>query len=253
MRLFKNAFALALAAAAVGSLAACDSGEDNLDFELGSTLTIVGESDIELRPSIDIDTTVTVTADDTTYALNRASLVITPDAVEEGYYVQAFTTNRQYAWTYQGSAVSASCTGSNYPCLRVRSSAGGSYTGEYLDVLYTQRGDYTGTVAERQYDGTFTATVTEPAEISACIASDPTPLSGEAISIDGITAGPDIPTTITVDYGDGSDPATVTALPVTHTYSKAGEYVAAITAENADGEDSCTIPVTVRDPAAVVN
>ena len=202
-----------------------------------------------------IDTTVTITATDTTYALDRGSLVVTQDEQERGYYVQAFSRSRTYSWSYNGSAVSAACTGSNYPCLRVRSSAGDSYTGEYIDVLYTERGEYTPMVSMDRFSGSTSATVTEPANLFACIVSDPTATTGEEVTIDGIVVGNDIATTLTVDYGDAeeADEETVSSLPVSYTFDQAGTYTVTISAENADNEDpgTCSVDVVVTDaPAA---
>ena len=126
---------LALCAAALLLLPACDASEDNIDFELGSSLTVVGSS------------SVTIPA---------ASASVT-----RGYYVQAFTRSRTYTWTYNGDTVSASCNGDNFPCLRVRSSAGDSYTGEYLDVSFAAPGTYTIGVRTPEFSGTKTVTVTK--------------------------------------------------------------------------------------------
>ncbi len=137
MKTLSQTLALALCAVAVIGLSACDASEDNLDFELGSTLTIVGSSNV---------------------AIPAASAT-----AARGYYVQAFTRSRNYTWTYNGSAVTAACTGSNFPCLRVRSSAGDSYTGEYLDVSFSAPGTYTIGVNTPEYSGTKTVTVTKAA------------------------------------------------------------------------------------------
>ena len=138
MKTLSHNLTLALCAVALIGLSACDASEDNIDFELGSTLTIVGSGSVEIPAA--------------------------SAAVTRGYYVQAFTRSRDYNWTFNGNAVTASCNGSNFPCLRVRSSAGDSYTGEFVDVSYATPGTYTIGVSTGQYSGSRTVTVTREAD-----------------------------------------------------------------------------------------
>ena len=135
MKTLSQTLSVALCAVALLGLSACDASEDNLDFELGSTLTIVGSSSV--------------------------AIPATAATATRGYYVQAFTRSRDYTWTYNGNTVTATCTGSNFPCLRVRSSAGDSYTGEFLDVSFAVPGTYTIGVSTGGYDGEKTVTVTK--------------------------------------------------------------------------------------------
>ena len=118
---------------------------------------------------------------------------------------------------------------------------------------FTAPGTYTvmTTVANRDSDSeSCLVTVVEPQiapTISGCRATPARVTAGDQVTINAnvaqnqyISGQP----TITVDFGDGS---TANSLPADHAYSETGTYTVTITATNAYGSDTCTIPVTVGD------
>ena len=87
-------------------------------------------------------------------------------------------------------------------------------------------------------------TVVEPPVapmLAGCRATPSRADVGAEITINATATGAD---EIMVDFGDGSMAST---LPARHAYSETGTYTVTITATNAFGSDTCTIPVTVGD------
>ena len=82
------------------------------------------------------------------------------------------------------------------------------------------------------------------AAISGCRATPASVDVNGAVTLNGTVVGT-APTTVSVDFGDGS--ATASSLPARHTYTTPGSYTARITVSNSAGTNSCQIPVTVGD------
>lgn len=95
----------------LAGLIGCDvTGEQNFDVRPGDSLAIVGPSE-----------------------------VIVPDTVE--YYLQAFTIEKEYTWTVNGSEP--------YQVRR---------DGEFIDVIMNSEGTYTIEVTGPEYSGTLEVT-----------------------------------------------------------------------------------------------
>lgn len=222
-------------------LVACDNFEDNLDFVPGDSRTVVGAGSGSVTPNISFSRDTTVVNGDTTVAINNVA--ISYDPLVEDYYVQAFTLTQNYTWSVEGPG---------NPAGAVRRD------GEFYDVTFNERGTYTITVNDGTYSGTRTVNVDTPPAIDGCIAKPYDITAGQPVMIDAIVASR-LPATVSVDYGadgddegDANDTADDVTLPVTYTYAESGTYTVTLTAENEDGEDSCTITVEVEEAAGVV-
>jgi PKD repeat protein len=236
MHAFSRRLASAFGALALlGGLAACDNFEDNLDFVPGDSRTVVGESSGSVTADIAFTRDTTVVNGDTTVAITDVE--VSYDPLVEDYYVQAFTITQNYTW---------SVSGPGNPTGTVRRD------GEYYDVSFNERGTYTVAVNDGTYSGELQVTVDEPPAIDGCIAQPYNVTAGQPVSFDAIVASR-IASTVSVDFGadgddadDDADTAEDVTLPVTYTYDEAGTYTATLTAENADGDASCTVTVDVE-------
>lgn len=108
MRMQRCTLHLLLALLVVGSLSACDFGDQNFDYESGSTLDVEGTAE-----------------------------VVVPDTTD--YYVRAFTINKEYSWSVSGAAEIVEVRRSG-EYVDVRFPQTGTYTIEVSD------GEYTGTL-----------------------------------------------------------------------------------------------------------
>ena len=108
MQIQRHPFTLLLALLLVGSLAACDFGEQNFDFEPGDSLDIEGAAEVTV-----------------------------PDTTD--YFVRAFTINKDYSWSVSGSAEMVNVRRSG-EFIDVGFTEPGTYTIEVND------GEYTGTL-----------------------------------------------------------------------------------------------------------
>jgi len=116
MRMQRTLLPLLLAFVMAVSLTACDMAEQNFDSQPGNTLDIEGTTE-----------------------------VVVPDTVD--YFVRAFTINKEYAWTVNGSEP-----------MNVRRD------GEYIDVAFTETGTYTIEVDDGEYTGTLEVEAVPPEE-----------------------------------------------------------------------------------------
>lgn len=108
---------------AVG-LVSCDvTGQENFSVEPGDSLAIQGPFAYQTTSSVD-----TVFVDDTT-----------------SYYLQAFTTNKEYSWTVNGNAP-----------FQVRRD------GEFIDVIHSSQGNYEIVVEGPEYSGTLQVVAQTP-------------------------------------------------------------------------------------------
>lgn len=95
-------------------LSACDvSGEQNYDFEVGETLSIEGPAEVVIPEG---ETSVT-----------------------ESYYSKAFTINKDYKWTVEGTGVQDSVY----------------RKGEFIDITFNKPGTTTIKVDDGEYKGTL--------------------------------------------------------------------------------------------------
>jgi hypothetical protein len=69
---------------------------------------------------------------------------------------------------------------------------------------------------------------------------------GEEVTVTATVTGTE-PIEVLVDFGDG---VTAGELPANHTYDEPDDYTIAITATNAFGPYTCTVPITVEPPPA---
>lgn len=110
MRVPRFAAFLLFSALVVG-LTACDYGQQNYDFVPGDSLTIVGETQVEV-----------------------------PDTAE--YYVRAFTINKDYTWTVNGNPPDSTWRQGEY--IAVYYDEPGTYT---INVQSSGQGDnYAGSL-----------------------------------------------------------------------------------------------------------
>ncbi len=80
-----------------------------------------------------------------TLAIDGATQVVVPDTTD--YFVVAFTIEEEYTWTVNGEAP-----------LNVRRG------GEFIDVAFTEPGNYIIEVDNGEYIGTLEVTASEPEE-----------------------------------------------------------------------------------------
>lgn len=207
--------------------------------------------------------TLTVTDTDGVAASATASVVVTP-----ANSAPTADAGGPYA-AVEGSTVTLSGAGSSDPdgdaLSYVWSFGDGSPTATGAQVTHTYADDD---------DYTVTLTVTDehglagtPATATVAVSNDPPVLTmGPDASLPvnvgwtrtvSFTDGGDDEWTATVDYGDGSGPATFAlsgrTIPLSHTYSTGGEYVLTVTVTDDDGgSDTGTIEVRVNTaPVAI--
>lgn len=115
---------LMLSALAMTGLAACDFSSQNIEWETFGTYSIEGPTTADDTP---IDTPIAI-----------------PPAVDAYFYVEAFTTQKQYQWTVEPAQ----------PAEVIRQ-------GEYFVVTFQEAGAYTITVAAAGHEGETTVVVAE--------------------------------------------------------------------------------------------
>ena len=144
---FRTILRLALLLAVAGTLSACDDSSQNIGWEPGDSLAIIGKTEIAL-PDPDADL-----------------------PAESSYYVQAFTIEKDYTWDVEGPGS---------PDYSVRRE------GEYADVTFPEEGNYIISIDDGvEYDGEVEVSVvpTVLAEIERSYAS--LFAASEAAGIDG--------------------------------------------------------------------
>lgn len=110
--------------------------------------------------------------------------------------------------------------------------------------VYDEAGTYTITVTGEQTGAVITGTVTIAAS-PMTVTTDTTGDPEVVYTVSGIDAGDG---TVTVDFGDGSGPQTVTVVDgtasVSHTYDSGGDYTFTVTGDTTGYTSSETVTVT---------
>ena len=131
---------------------------------------------------------------------------------------------------------------------------------ETIDYTFTNNGNYNLNLTVTDDDGAATTSELEILVNNVAptinITSSITGNEGEAIAFDPTISDPGNDTlTVTLDFGDSSEPITVSSeeLPVTHTYTDNGNYTATLTVtDNDSATTNQTIDVTINNTAPVI-
>ena len=131
---------------------------------------------------------------------------------------------------------------------------------ETIDYTFTNNGNYNLNLTVTDDDGAATTSELEILVDNVAptinITSSITGNEGEAIAFDPTISDPGNDTlTVTLDFGDSSEPITVSSeeLPVTHTYTDNGNYTATLTVtDNDSATTNQTIDVTINNTAPVI-